>query len=70
MAGNNKESQIRPHPVLRIPVNPEIPMSTFREWLEALRLKNGNGSRSHVEETNPPTRTALTNLLLLELLQK
>ena len=45
-------------------------MSTFKEWLEALCPRNANGSRSQVEETNPPTRADLTNLLLLELLQK
>jgi len=45
-------------------------MSTFRKWLDALRPKNGNGFRNEVEETNPPTRADLTNLLLLELLQK
>ena len=45
-------------------------MSTFREWLEALQPSNGNTSRGQVEETNPPTRVELTNLLLLELLQK
>jgi len=45
-------------------------MSSFRKWLEALYLRNENGSRSQVDETNPPTRAYLTNLLLLKLLQK
>jgi len=45
-------------------------MSTFWERLEALRHRNGNGSRSQVDKTNPPTRDELTNLLLLEMLQK
>ena len=70
MAGNNDESQTGPYLVSRTPVNPEIPMSHFRERLEALHPRNGNGSRSQVEETNPPIGAELTNLLLLELLQK
>ena len=51
-------------------MNLEIPMSTFRERLEALHPRNGNESRNQVDETNPPTGVELTNLLLLELLQK
>jgi len=45
-------------------------MLALREGLEALRPRNGNRTRSKVEETNPPTRAELTNLLLLEMLQK
>ena len=44
-------------------------MSSVTEWLEALRLRNGNGSHNLMDETNPPTEANLTNLLLLELLQ-
>jgi len=70
MAENNDESQTGPHPILRAPMNLEIPTSHFRERLEALRSINRNGSRSQVDETNPPIGAELTNLLLLELLQK
>ena len=45
-------------------------MSTLQDRLEAVRPRNGNGPRSQVDETNPPTRAELTNLLLLEMLQK
>ena len=45
-------------------------MSSFREWLEALCPQKGNGSHSFVDETNPPAGSDLTNLLLLDLLQK
>ena len=45
-------------------------MSSLREWLEALCPRNGNGARGQVDETNPPAGAELTNLLLLELLQK
>jgi len=45
-------------------------MSSLREWLEALRPRNGNASRSQVDETNPPAGPELTDLLPLELLQK
>jgi len=51
-------------------VNPEIPMSSFMDWLEGLHPRNGNGSRSQVDETNPSIGVEPTNLLLLELLQK
>ena len=73
MAGSNdhnSESRTGPHPETRVPTNPDIPMATLRELLEALRPRNGNGSRSQIDETNPPTGTKLTNLLLLEMLQK
>ena len=70
MTKNNNESQTGPHPISTTPVNLETPMSDFRERLEALHLMNGNRSRSQVEETNPPTGIELTNLLLLELVQK
>ena len=70
MAGNNHESQTRPHPISRTVVNPKIPMSYFKEWLEALCPRTRNGPRSQVDETNQPTGIELTNLLLLELLQK
>jgi len=70
MAENNNESHTRPHPISRIPVKPEIPMSSFKERLKALRPSNGNGSHSQVDETNPPTGEEPTNFLLLELLQK
>ena len=75
MAGNNtnnhnEESQTGPHPMNRVPTTQDIPMAAFRERLEALRPRNGNGSRSQIDETNPPTGAELTNLLLLELLQK
>jgi len=45
-------------------------MSSFREWLEALCPRNGNVSLNQVVEIKPPTGAELTNLLLLELLQK
>ena len=45
------------------PCEPEIPMSHFRERLEALRPRNGNRSCSQVDETNPPTRVEHTNLI-------
>jgi len=64
MAKNSDESQTGPHLSTRLPVNPKISMSAFRERLEALRLKNENDSRNQVEETNPSTGTDLTNLLL------
>ena len=70
MVGNNDESQNGPYLILRTPVNPEIPISHFRERLEDLRPRNGNGPRSQVDEINLPTGVELTNLLLLELLQK
>jgi len=70
VGNNNNESQAGPHPVTRVPVNLEIPMISFRERLEALRPRNGNGSHSQVDETNPPTGAELTNLLLLEMLPK
>jgi len=62
MAGNNDKYQARPHLGTRLPVNPEIPMSVFRERLEALHPRNRNDSHSQVEETNPPTGEDLTNL--------
>jgi len=45
-------------------------MSTFRGLLEALHPRNGNGFRNQVEETNPSTGAEITNLPLLQLLQK
>jgi len=45
-------------------------MAALSERLEALHPRNGNGSRSQINETNPPTGAELTNLLLLEMLQK
>ena len=71
MAGNNKdESHTGRHPVISIPANPDIPMPSFRERLETLCPWNGNGSCNQVDETNLPAGVDLTNLLLLELLQK
>ena len=72
MAGNNHndESQMGPNPATRVPMDPDIPMTAFREWLETLHPQNGNGSHSHIGETNPPSGAELTNLLLLEMLQK
>ena len=67
---HNNESQTRPHPETRVPTNQDIPMAALRERLEALRPWNGNGSRSQIDETNPPSGAELTNLLLLEMLQK
>jgi len=51
-------------------MNQEVNMSALCERLEALCLRNGNGSCSQVDETNSPIEADLTNLLLLELLQK
>ena len=45
-------------------------MSALRELLEALRPRKENGSRSQIDETNPPTGAELTNLSLLEMLQR
>ena len=70
MGGDKDESRIGPHHVTGVLVNPEVPMSSLKEQLEALRFRNGNGSRSQVDETNPLAGADLTNLLLLELLQK
>jgi len=70
MVENNNESQTEPNPAMRVPVNQDVIMSSLREWLEALRPSNGNRSRSQEDKTNPPTGADLTNLLLLELLQK
>jgi len=67
---NNGESQTGPHPGTRVPSNQDIPTSALRDRLEALRPWNGNGSRSQIDETNLPTGIELTNLLLLEMLQK
>ena len=54
---------------MKDPCEPEDSHAHFSEWLEALRPRNGNGSRQ-VEETNPPTTAELTDILLLGLLQK
>ena len=72
MVGNNHndESETGPNPATRVPMNPDIPMAAFRERLETLRPRNGNGSCSHIGQTNPPSGAELTNLLLLEMLQK
>ena len=70
MVQNNDKSQTGPHLVLRTPVHPTIPISHFREQLEALRPKNENASRRQLDETNPPTRVEFSILILLELLQK
>ena len=70
MVENNNESQTEPNPAMRVPVNQDVIMSSLREWLEALRPKNGNRSCCQVDETNPHAGAELTNLLLLELLQK
>jgi len=51
-------------------VSQEVNMSALQERLEALHPQNGNGSRSQVNETNSLAGADLTNLLLLELLQK
>jgi len=68
---NNGESQTGPQPGMRVPSNQDIPMSTLKERLEALCPRNGNGSHSQIDETNPLTDAELTNLLLLlEMLQK
>jgi len=48
-------------------------MASLREKLEALWLKHRDRTLSNVDETNPLTGKSgmgLTNLLLLELLQK
>jgi len=65
---HNEESQTGPHPVMGFPTTQDTPMAAFRERLEALHPRNGNGSRSQIDETNPPTGVELTNLLLLEML--
>jgi len=72
MAGNdhNDESQTGPNPTTKVPMDPDIPTTAFKEWLETLPPWNANGSRSHISETNPPSGVELTNLLLLEMLQK
>jgi len=73
MAGSNdhnSKSRTGPHPETRVPTSQDIPMVALRERLEALRPRNGNGSRSQIDETNPLTGAELTNLLLLEMLQK
>jgi len=68
MVGKNDESQTRVHLTLGLHVNLDFPMASLKEQLEAFRPWNGNGFRSQVDETNPPTGAELTNLLLLELL--
>jgi len=45
-------------------------MTALRERLGALCPQNKNGSRSQIDETNPSAGAELTNLLLLEMLQK
>jgi len=69
MVGNNDESQNGPHPITRVPVSMDVPMSSFKKRLEALRPRHANGPHSQVDETSPPVRADLTNLLLLEPLQ-
>ena len=69
MTGNsNNESQTGPHLVVRVLMNPEVPMTSFSKRLEALSLRNGNGSCSQVNKTNPPTGVEITNQLLMEML--
>jgi len=45
-------------------------MTSIWETVEAMRPGNGRGNTSHEGETHPLTAADLTNLLLLELLQK
>ena len=67
---NNSEFQIELHLGARVPSNQDIPIWALRERLEVLCPRNGNGSRSQIDETNLPMGTELTNLLLLEMPQK
>jgi len=45
-------------------------MLALTERLEAIHPLNGNGSHSQIDESNPSMGPELTNLLLLEMLQK
>ena len=46
------------------------PMASLQERLEAMCPRNGRGTTSQEEEIDSPVRGDVTNLLLLELLQK
>jgi len=70
MSKNTDESHTGPHPSPRPHVNLDILMTSLRVRLEALRPKNENEFYSQVDKTDPPTGADLTNLILLELLQK
>ena len=59
-ADNNGESHYHGH----------LPMADLRKHLEALRPGNGGASTSAVGKNPTPTRADLTNLLLIELLEK
>jgi len=50
MAGSNHndESQTGPNPITRVHMDPDVPMTAFRERPETLRPKNGNGSHSYI----------------------
>jgi len=45
-------------------------MASLRKRMEALQPRSRGVTPSNMDETNPPTRTNLINLLLLQLLQK
>ena len=70
MLRTNEESHIRPQPNKRARRELEIPMASIREKLEAMRPGNTRGTTSREEETHSLVGRDVTNMLLLELLQK
>ena len=70
MSRANDESHIRPQPNERARRELKILMASFRKRLEAMCLGNRRGTTSREKETHYLVGRDVTNLLLLELLQK
>jgi len=70
MSRTNDESHVRAQPEERAQRELENPMASLRERLEAMRPGNGRATTSKEGEINSSVGGDVTNLLLLELIQK
>ena len=70
MSRINDESHIGPRPKERVRRELNNPMASLRKLLEAMHPGNGWGTTSREGEIHSPVGGKVTNLLLLEFLQK
>ena len=70
MLRTNDESHVGPQPKERARRELEKPMASLRKKLKAMCVGNERGTTSREGETHSPVREDVTNLLLLELIQK
>jgi len=70
MSRTNDESHVGSPPEKRAQRELENPMASLRERLEVICPGNGMGTTSKEGETHSPVGGDVTNLLVLELIQK